>query len=514
MPFGPVHRKILERAAARPVKLLIAPIFAVVFCFCAVCAGLLIEARRAALQQASEVASSLVAAVEFDVSRHIEAVDLSLQAVIENLRLPEIDLVSHKLRHLILFDRAASAPQIVRIIVLDRFGYVRFDSRMVEPLQENFADRDYFQAHKADATIGMYISRPLISRAVGLWVLAISRRLSNPDGSFDGIVTASVQLSYFEQLFKNVTLGPEGSITLSHMDGTVLMRWPFKEQYIGLNLSRAKLYQELASSRAGRFETDAATDGVKRLVVYSQIGGLPLVVAIGQSMKDIYANWGEFAFGVSFMIALLCMVAIGLAMYLVSELRRRHDAETKLATLAATDGLTGLSNSRHFNATIAAEWQRAMREKSPLALLMLDADNFKTYNDLHGHQAGDALLTSVGAAISSAIERGGDMGARYGGDEFAVLLPGTTTDGAVQVAEKIRLAFAGLCKRDKIAGTGLSIGIASLTPAASERFVDLVKQADLALYRAKDLGRNRTEVAAKHSNERSKALPAKSHKAA
>ena len=145
---------------------------------------------------------------------------------------------------------------------------------------------------------------------------------------------------------------------------------------------------------------------------------------------------------------------------------------------------------------------------------MLDADNLKTYNDVHGHQAGDALLKSVGAAIASAIERGGDMGARYGGDEFAVLLPGTSTDGAVQVAEKIRLAFAGLCKRDKIAGTGLSIGIASLTPAASERFVDLVKQADLALYRAKDLGRNRTEVAAKHSSERSAAVPAESHKAA
>jgi hypothetical protein len=65
--------------------------------------------------------------------------------------------------------------------------------------------------------------------------------LSNPDGTFDGVVTASVQLSYFEQLFKNVTLGPDGSITLSHMDGTVLMRWPFKEQFIGLNFRRARL---------------------------------------------------------------------------------------------------------------------------------------------------------------------------------------------------------------------------------------------------------------------------------
>ena len=240
----------------------------------------------------------------------------------------------------------------------------------------------------------------------------------------------------------------------------------------------------------------------------------PPMATLGQSTKDIYASWGEFAFGVSFMIALICMVAIGLAMYLGSELNRRKRAETNLATLAATDGLTGLSNSRHFNATIAAEWQRAMREKTSLALLMLDADNLKSYNDLHGHQAGDAMLKSVGSAIAGAIERGGDMGARYGGDEFAVLLPGTSANGAVRVAEKIRAAFVEICQRDNIASTGVSIGVACLTPGAAERSDDLVRLADLALYRAKDLGRNRTEVMATTSGERSKALPAKSHKAA
>ena len=514
MPFGPVHRTIIERAAARPVKLLIVPIFVVVFCFCAICAGLVIQARRAALQQAADVATSLIGAVEFDVSRHIEAVDMSLQAVIENLKLPEIGLVSPKLRHLILFDRAASASQVLRIIVLDRFGNVRLDSRLVEPHRENFADREYFKVQKANANVGMYISRPLISRAAGYWILAISRRLSNPDGTFDGVVTASVELSYFEQLLKNVKLGPDGSITLSHIDGTVLMRWPFKEKYIGLNLPRAKLYKELAVSRAGRFETEAATDGVKQLVVYSRIAGFPLVIAIGQSTKDIYANWGKFAFAVGFMLALLCMVTEGLAMYLTSELKRRHDAETKLATLAATDGLTGLSNSRHFSTTIRSEWQRAMREMTPLALLMLDADNLKSYNDLHGHQAGDALLKSVGSAIASAVERGGDMGARYGGDEFAILLPGTSADGAVRVAEKIRSAFVEICKRDKIACTGLSIGVARLTPVAAERCEDLIKLADLALYRAKHLGRNRTEVAAVAASERAKGSPVESHKAA
>ena len=144
----------------------------------------------------------------------------------------------------------------------------------------------------------------------------------------------------------------------------------------------------------------------------------------------------------------------------------------------------------------------------------LDADNLKSYNELHGHLAGDALLKSVGSAIASAVERGGDMGARYGSDEFAILLPGTPADGAVRVAEKIRSAFVEICKRDKLACTGLSIGAACLTPVAAERCEDLIKLADLALYRAKHLGRNRTEVAAVAASERSKASPAESHKAA
>jgi diguanylate cyclase (GGDEF)-like protein len=247
---------------------------------------------------------------------------------------------------------------------------------------------------------------------------------------------------------------------------------------------------------------------------YSQIGDLPLVVSVGQSTADIYAQRSQFAFGVSFMLVLLCAVAIGLAMYLASELVHRKDAETKLATLAATDGLTSLSNRRQFNEVIAREWQRAMREKSQLALLMLDADNFKSYNDINGHQAGDALLKTVGAAIASSIGRGGDIGARYGGDEFAILLPNTSADGAERVAKKIRQTFAELCERERIVCSGLSIGIASITPAADERFGELVGLADLALYRAKDLGRNRTEVAMRTPGEPSTALPAQSHKAA
>jgi hypothetical protein len=399
MPLTDTRRASTVLTIPRPTKRLIAPIFVVVFCFCALCAYALIDARRATLERAADVANSLVAAVSADISRNIETVDLALQGVVDNLKLPEIDRVDPQIRQLILFDRSAAARNLGRLVVLDEAGNVRLDAKTLNPPPLNLADRDYFQVHKDSAAIGMFISRPTISRASGYWIIAVSRRLLHPDGSFAGVAVATLQLSYFEKLFKNILLGPDGSITLSRLDGIVLMRWPFKEEYLGLDLSRAKLYEQLAHSRSGSFETYSATDGLHRLVVYSQIEDIPLVVGVGQSTADIYTQWNEYAFGIVFMIALLCAMTSLLAIYLMHDLGRRKDAEAKLAFFAATDVLTGLSNRRHFNEILGREWQRGQRDKLPLVLMMLDADQFKAYNDTHGYQAGDLMLKAVGAAI-------------------------------------------------------------------------------------------------------------------
>jgi len=493
------------------MKRLIAPIFAVMFGFCAICAYVLLEARHITYDRAGDVASSLVAAIEADISRNIETVDLSLQAVVENLNLPGIERMDPELRRKLLFDRSASARHVGKIIVLDEGGNLRLDSTTLEPQPLNLADRDYFLVHKNSTDAGMYVSRPAISRFEGFWFTAISRRLSHPDGSFGGVAVASLRLSYFEQLFKNIALGPDGTVTLSRTDGIVLMRWPFKEEFIGLDLHSAKIFEHLAQSRSGRFEAYSATDGVQRLIVYSQIGAYPLVVGVGQTKANIYAQWYEYAFSIVFLIAILCTLTFLVAIYLAHELGRRRDAEAKLAILAATDALTGLSNRRHFNEILGREWQRGMRDQSPLAMLMLDADKFKPYNDSHGHQAGDAMLKAIGAAIASALNRGGDIGARYGGDEFAILLPGTSLDGAKRVADKVRLAFSDFCQRERMTNLGLSIGVSCIMPGKSVSSGDLVGLADQALYSAKHLGRNRTELAAQVD---APAFPSDSHKAA
>src|SRR5580704_4590416 len=192
------------------------------------------------------------------------------------------------------------------------------------------------------------------------------------------------------------------------------------------------------------------------------------------------------------MLALILFV-LAVAMFLAREIGRRAQAEEKLEEMATTDALTGLRNRRKFDAVIDAEWRRAARQKMPLALLMIDADRFKSYNDTFGHQAGDEILVGIAICISDSVRRAGDCAARYGGEEFAVLLPGLSPMEAMKVAETIRLKVAQWSDGPTV--TTVSIGVASLTPAATMESSILLQAADKALYAAKANGRNQSVLA-------------------
>jgi len=167
-------------------------------------------------------------------------------------------------------------------------------------------------------------------------------------------------------------------------------------------------------------------------------------------------------------------------------------ASRRLETLAAEDFLTGLANRRIFDEALSREFRRASRERTPLALLMIDVDRFKEFNDRHGHPEGDACLRLVARTLEGAIKRPGDLSARYGGEEFAVLLPNTDEFGAYVVAERVRAAVRELGIEN---GVGeiitISAGVAA-TPLdhSGEGPHILLRDADRALYRAKDGGRN------------------------
>ncbi len=166
---------------------------------------------------------------------------------------------------------------------------------------------------------------------------------------------------------------------------------------------------------------------------------------------------------------------------------------------SATDGLTGLANRRSFDEAIEHEWQRSRRHRETLALLMIDIDHFKKHNDNHGHQAGDECLRLVARLLASTARRAGDLPARYGGEEFVVLLPASSIEGAVALAERIRVAVEQLRLPYLETSAGrhvsVSIGVAACVPDHAATPSSLVAAADGALYQAKAVGRNQVIVA-------------------
>jgi diguanylate cyclase (GGDEF)-like protein/PAS domain S-box-containing protein len=168
--------------------------------------------------------------------------------------------------------------------------------------------------------------------------------------------------------------------------------------------------------------------------------------------------------------------------------------EERLRELSATDALTLVANRRTFDETLEREWHRAMRSNSPVSLVMADIDFFKPYNDIYGHVAGDRCLQQVASAIAAGVQREGALVARYGGEEFAVILPGTDETAAREVAERVRRHVEALA----IAHTGnpdtgritISMGTSTRTPPQTADFISLMQSADMALYRAKEGGRN------------------------
>ncbi|RMH83164.1 diguanylate cyclase [Pseudomonas sp. AOB-7] len=173
----------------------------------------------------------------------------------------------------------------------------------------------------------------------------------------------------------------------------------------------------------------------------------------------------------------------------------RLQLEAQLQRLSQLDGLTGLYNRRYFDQQLQAEWRRLRRIGAPLALLMLDIDHFKAYNDALGHLAGDDALRKVSTVLQESLQREGDVACRYGGEEFAIILANTGLEGGEHVAARIHAAIAHLDIAHPASPLGrlsLSIGLTVVDPVSDEAPGELLAQGDQALYRAKHEGRNRT----------------------
>lgn len=174
--------------------------------------------------------------------------------------------------------------------------------------------------------------------------------------------------------------------------------------------------------------------------------------------------------------------------------RELEEANRKLYDLATVDGLTQVFNRRFFDDYLTREWLRSIREGIPLSLILCDIDYFKLYNDTYGHVAGDICLKKVAHAVNQAASRAADITSRYGGEEFAVILPNTSVKGAIHVAQRIQTNIQALSLPHKASTTSeyitVSQGIASIIPQRNNAIDEIMLAADHFLYQAKKRGRN------------------------
>jgi len=173
-----------------------------------------------------------------------------------------------------------------------------------------------------------------------------------------------------------------------------------------------------------------------------------------------------------------------------------------LERVSRTDPLTGLANRRQRDSRLADEWERGLRSGGPLAVVAIDVDHFKRFNDTHGHSEGDRCLKAVAEMLQAGLRGPIDLAARHGGEEFMLILPGVDRAGAASIAERVRVMVAtcssdpGFALPEKVT---ISLGVAAIHPAPGRSIHELTIAADAALYRAKMAGRNRYELAAADS---------------
>lgn len=470
-------------------------------------AALLLWQMRADAERRSQLtANSLVQVLGRDIARNVELYDLSLQAVVESFGRTDVAQASPELRQLILFDRAASAPGFAFLLLLNTHGVVVAGSDRLVPKGLNRAEAEYFRHFRAQPNDdGLHISPPAISRVSGQHMIMLSRRLLNSDGSFAGVVVGGIKIDYLRRLFASVDAEHAGTVTLYGPEGIVLMREPFDQSAIGVSVADTPSYRRMIAVREGSFVGPAMLGDGERDFTFARLGLEPLTLSIAVEPSVIYAEWQRQALSLGMVLLSLCGVTVGLTWLLRRELSRRELAEMRLvaanahlAAQATTDALTALGNRRRFDEALVQEWDRAVRGRRSLALILIDADCFKGFNDTYGHQRGDEALRLIAGSIRAAANRSSDTACRIGGEEFAVILPEIDLAGAAVVAERIRTAVMSWAMPHTAgphAVLTVSCGVATVPEILAHNAAALVAEADAALYAAKGAGRNQVRAA-------------------
>ncbi len=411
----------------------------------------------------------------------------------------------------------------------------------------DLSDRPYFQ--QAQQTGRFVLSDFILSRPVPSPTVMAVYPVSAFSGVADAVVLATVNLDWMSKVMSN--LGGRAGITAVLVDsaGTVLAAPADQRSAVGRPLDNMPLMSAIAD-KALRSDQDEgslsflAADGSRRAVSYIRIAGTNarLIASIDEDKvsaavsRDIRTAYLQLAFVVVFVLLGALIAAEKLVIKPIEMLvdmakrlgegdlsaraaRNRLPAEfvplarafnamaaqlsqrereliasnDRLTVMASIDMLSGLANRRGFQSRLDFEWMRAQQYGSDLALLMIDVDHFKLFNDTYGHLEGDSCLTRLGESLSGIAADTMGFAARYGGEEFCLLLPNTDAMRAAEIGEQVRAAVLKLCLPHITSNhmiVTVSIGVAATKPNEALRPGDLIEAADAALYTAKHRGRN------------------------
>jgi len=411
----------------------------------------------------------------------------------------------------------------------------------------NVEDRPYVQ--EARRSWGFVLSDYLIERSTNQPAVIAAYPTLGKDQSVNAIIIAPIDLQWIGRLSGLIDARPGASAVLLDRNGKVLAEFP---QHLerGRNFADHPLFREVFSHFDG-IVTGAGLDGVRRIFAYVPLAdtnarllvGLDEAAVLHRIDREIGIAYLQLAlFGMLILLAAwfggeqlivepiralartagrigrgdlearpnrdklalefapLATALTDMAIQLAERDRELRSVNRHLEELASIDSLSGLANRRSFDARLETEWQRAANLKRPIALMMIDVDHFKLFNDNFGHVEGDQCLRAIGEALAAASSHKADFAARYGGEEFVLLLPDTGLPAALDIADRLRAAVAALAIGHPFAPGGhvtISIGVASITPNGAHGPQALIEAADAGLYAAKRNGRNRVWAGSK-----------------
>ncbi|MBS1209742.1 MAG: signal transduction histidine kinase [Proteobacteria bacterium] len=506
-------------------------------------AGVALSQEKKRYRERSSVATQNIARL-FDqqISGVIEKIDNGLLAgrylYVEMLASGTLD--GDKLNHY-LFQQESLLPEIVSLRIIDQHGIVRFGRDVSMSLPLDLSDREYFQTARDNVSPGLIVHGPIFARISKEWVIVLARRLSAPDGSFAGVIYANLPCEHFEKILSLASLGPHGAAAIRMSDLALVHRFPDTKNAVGTKDVSPQLRQAVARSpNGGEYTAPTALDGIERSNVFRRLKFYPLYVIVGLATTDYLGGWPQSLLiiasltGVTLLITWLATLRVYLSQrrlnediekrtqighaleqviaeraQLYTELENRKNAleqanvtleqkvsertfalskvNQELERLARRDALTRVGNRLSADEHLHEEFLRMKRTGVVYSVLMIDIDHFKQVNDSHGHEQGDLVLRHI-AGILTCSCRVTDFVARFGGEEFLVILPNTPLDDAIHVAQKVCDAIAA-SHAAPVGCVTVSIGVASATPADADE-TEALRAADAHLYRAKMNGRN------------------------